>query len=63
MYWPRIYFMEENSDSKSISANERSEDGFQDDYEEYGFDATRVIIGQKYKSRTAALPHQNSGFQ
>jgi len=55
--------MEENSDSKSISANEQSEDGFQDDYEEYGFDAAGGIVGQKYKSRTAALPHQNSGFQ
>jgi hypothetical protein len=55
--------MEENSDSKSVSAIEQSDDRFQNDFKEYRFDAAGVGIGRKYKTRTAALPQQNLGFQ
>jgi len=55
--------MEENSDAKSVNAIQQSGEGFQDDYEENELDIARVKIDQKYKSRTAALPQHNSGFQ
>jgi hypothetical protein len=54
--------MEENSDSKSVSAIEQSEDRFQDYYEDYGFGTAGVKFGQKYKPSIAALPRQNSVF-
>jgi hypothetical protein len=66
MYWPRIYFMDENSDTKSVNAIDQVQDGFHGFQNGYGDDKLNiagVAIDRKYKPRTAALPQHNWGFQ
>jgi hypothetical protein len=59
-YWPRIYFMEENQDAKSVNAINFPEEEIQDDDEEHRFDIARFKVdNQECKTRTAALPQQN----
>jgi hypothetical protein len=41
-YWPRIYFMEENQDAKSVNAINFPEDKILDDDEEHRFNIARV---------------------
>jgi len=61
-YWPRIYFMDKNTDTKSVNAIYHAKQQIQD-YDEELFNTARVNFDQKYDPRTAALPQTNSGFQ
>ncbi len=61
-YWPKIYFMEENPETKSINVIGRSENRMVDNDEEHRFEAAGVNVDREYKPRTAALPQQNLGF-
>jgi hypothetical protein len=65
-YWPKIYFMDENSDAKSINAIEQVQnefDEFQNNHRDAELDIAGIDFDQKYKPRTAALSPHNLGFQ
>jgi hypothetical protein len=58
-YWPKVYFMEENNEAKSVNSIDHDEVTFQDPFNIAGLDtSTRTT-----KTRTAALSPQFSGFQ
>jgi hypothetical protein len=56
-YWPRIYFMDENPDTKAVNSIYHEDVRYQN--KESAFNIARV----QYKSRAAALPQQFLGFQ
>ncbi len=56
-YWPRIYFMDENLETKAINSIYHKDVRYQKE------ESTFNIAGVQYKPRTAALPQQFLGFQ
>ncbi len=56
-YWPRIYFMDENPDTKAVNST------YHEDVRIRNEDSAFNIAGIQYRSRTAALPQQFLGFQ
>jgi hypothetical protein len=56
-YWPRIYFMDENPETKAVNSIYHEDVRYQNE------ENTINIAEVQYKPRTAALPQQFSGFQ
>jgi hypothetical protein len=56
-YWPRIYFMDENPDTKAVNSI------YHEDVRVRNEDSAFNIAGIQHRSRTAALPQQFLGFQ
>ncbi len=56
-YWPRVYLMDENSESKAVNSI------YHEEVKTHNEDSTFNIAGIQCRSRTAALPQQFSSFQ
>jgi hypothetical protein len=56
-YWPMIYFMDENRETKAVNSIYHEDVRYQNE------ESTFNIAGVQYKPRTVALPQQFLGFQ